>query len=150
MLRGPDQSNADTTIADGFTDKGIADKHLAGMRRAMRPDGSLRVVLDLWQGVRPKSFLLKPRQQYGHRLVVDLPGVEYMRDLVERDMAAVISEPGQLALRRLLKHPVEHVRLAASGEPFGERPHRPLGGDAPPPPPSLPQGPRRSPCRGRD
>ena len=63
---------ADTTIADGFTDKGIADKHLAGMRRAMRPDGSLRVVLDLKQPVRPKTFQLKPNASYGHRLVVDL------------------------------------------------------------------------------
>ncbi|MGB0468703.1 MAG: N-acetylmuramoyl-L-alanine amidase, partial [Pontibacterium sp.] len=31
-----------------------------------------RVVLDLSRSVRPKSFVLKPNQQYGHRLVVDL------------------------------------------------------------------------------
>ncbi|MDI3323695.1 N-acetylmuramoyl-L-alanine amidase [Pontibacterium granulatum] len=32
----------------------------------------LRIVLDLKRAVRPKSFALKPNQQYGHRLVVDL------------------------------------------------------------------------------
>jgi len=36
-----------------------------------KPD-VLRIVLDLKQGVRPKSFTLTPNQQYGHRLVVDL------------------------------------------------------------------------------
>ena len=63
---------ADTTLGKDFTDKAIADKHLVGMRRAMRPDGSLRVVLDLKQRVRPKTFQLKPNASYGHRLVVDL------------------------------------------------------------------------------
>lgn len=32
----------------------------------------LRIVLDMKRAVRPKSFALKPNQQYGHRLVVDL------------------------------------------------------------------------------
>ncbi|MGB1238847.1 MAG: N-acetylmuramoyl-L-alanine amidase [Pseudomonadales bacterium] len=34
----------------------------------------LRIVLDLKQKVSPKSFLLKPNSDYGHRLVVDLAG----------------------------------------------------------------------------
>lgn len=34
--------------------------------------GELRIVLDMHQAVRPKSFSLQPNQQYGHRLVVDL------------------------------------------------------------------------------
>ena len=74
-LTGPDRlviDFADTSLAKGFSDKGIADKHLAGMRKARRADGSLRVVLDLKQSLRPKTFLLKPNKQYGHRLVVDL------------------------------------------------------------------------------
>lgn len=38
-----------------------------------RPDGeTLRVVLDLQDSARLKSFLLEPTGQYGHRLVVDL------------------------------------------------------------------------------
>ena len=81
-LTGPDRlviDFSDTTLGDGFSTKAIKDKHLAGMRRAMRPDGSLRVVLDLKQPVRPKTFLLKPNSSYGHRLVVDLYPVEATR-----------------------------------------------------------------------
>lgn len=46
------------------------------VRSAQRKDGSLRVVLDLKTATRPKSFVLKPNRQYGHRLVVDLYGME--------------------------------------------------------------------------
>lgn len=48
------------------------DEVLAGVRSAVRPNGDLRVVLDLKRPVRPKSFLLKPNRSYGHRLVLDL------------------------------------------------------------------------------
>jgi N-acetylmuramoyl-L-alanine amidase len=44
------------------------------LRSAQRKDGSLRVVLDLSAHTNPKSFVLKPNSQYGHRLVVDLYG----------------------------------------------------------------------------
>ncbi len=43
-----------------------------GIRTGVQSDGSLWVVLDLTGPVRPKSFLLKPNEQYGHRLVLDL------------------------------------------------------------------------------
>ena len=43
-----------------------------GLRSAKRKDGTLRIVLDLNRRVKPKSFVLKPNSQYGHRLVVDL------------------------------------------------------------------------------
>lgn len=42
------------------------------VRHAPRDSRDLRVVLDLHKPVRPKSFLLKPNSQYGHRLVIDL------------------------------------------------------------------------------
>ncbi|ORU89584.1 MAG: N-acetylmuramoyl-L-alanine amidase [Cycloclasticus sp. symbiont of Poecilosclerida sp. M] len=42
------------------------------VRHGKRNKGGLRVVLDLKQTIKPKSFLLKPNSQYGHRLVVDL------------------------------------------------------------------------------
>ena len=58
------------------------DRLLARIRAAHRTrsgrrgrDGSrdfLRVVLDMKKRVRPKSFLLKPNQKYGHRLVIDV------------------------------------------------------------------------------
>lgn len=42
------------------------------VRSAKRNGNDLRVVLDLKQAAQTKSFLLKPNEQYGHRLVVDL------------------------------------------------------------------------------
>ena len=45
---------------------------LKGVRYANRDKQQLRVVLDLKRGVSPKSFVLKPHQDYGHRLVIDL------------------------------------------------------------------------------
>lgn len=54
------------------------DRLLARIRAAQRkrtqggPRDDLRVVLDMKQRVRPKSFLLKPNRKYGHRLVIDV------------------------------------------------------------------------------
>ena len=42
------------------------------VRTAQRNKTDLRIVLDLARTVKAKSFALKPNQQYGHRLVVDL------------------------------------------------------------------------------
>ncbi|MDZ7748960.1 MAG: N-acetylmuramoyl-L-alanine amidase [Halofilum sp. (in: g-proteobacteria)] len=42
------------------------------IRSAPRDGNDLRVVLDLARAGRPKSFLLEPAAQYGHRLVVDV------------------------------------------------------------------------------
>jgi N-acetylmuramoyl-L-alanine amidase len=42
------------------------------VRSAPRNGHDLRVVLDMNEKVRPKSFLLKPTKQYGYRLVLDL------------------------------------------------------------------------------
>jgi N-acetylmuramoyl-L-alanine amidase len=48
------------------------DPLVLGLRSGVRKERELRIVLDLKQPVRAKSFLLQPNQQYGHRLVVDL------------------------------------------------------------------------------
>ncbi len=45
---------------------------IGGLRSGVRDGGDLRVVLDLKRPIKPKSFVLKPNRQYGHRLVVDL------------------------------------------------------------------------------
>jgi len=44
------------------------------IRSAPRNGNDLRVVLDLTESARPKSFVLKPAADYGHRLVVDVVG----------------------------------------------------------------------------
>ena len=51
---------------------GDDDRFIAGVRTGIRSGTDLRVVLDLKQPVRYKSFLLTPNNQYGHRLVVDI------------------------------------------------------------------------------
>jgi N-acetylmuramoyl-L-alanine amidase len=48
------------------------NRHISTLRYASQPNGKLRVVLDLNQTVRPRSFMLRPSGQYGHRLVIDL------------------------------------------------------------------------------
>jgi len=63
-----------TRISDTFQADRLHDKHLKGLRHAPRKNGALRVVLDLKQAIRPKTFLLKPNSGYGHRLVIDLYG----------------------------------------------------------------------------
>lgn len=42
------------------------------LRAGKRPDGSLRLVVDLTAPARPRSFTVGPQQTYGHRLVLDL------------------------------------------------------------------------------
>ena len=51
---------------------------VAGLRTGERPNGALRIVLDLEQAAKAKTFLLPSNAQYGDRLVVDLlrPDVE--------------------------------------------------------------------------
>jgi len=45
---------------------------IKGMRTAARNTHDLRVVLELDEQVKPRSFVLQPILQYGHRLVIDL------------------------------------------------------------------------------
>lgn len=48
------------------------ERRLLKLRHGQQNQKDLRVVLDLRQSVRAKSFLLKPSAPYGHRLVVEL------------------------------------------------------------------------------
>ena len=49
-----------------------SDRLIRDIRSAPRKNGGLRVVLDLKERIRPRSFVLGPNNNYGHRLVVDL------------------------------------------------------------------------------
>src|SRR6185295_5406245 len=49
---------------------------VASVRMGPRAGGDLRVVLELNTAAKPKTFLLAPTEQYGHRLVVDLAPAE--------------------------------------------------------------------------
>lgn len=75
MLKNPDRVVVDlrnARLAGAVPKVGKREKLLARIRAGSRPQGDLRVVFDLRSSVRPRSFLLKPNAQYGHRLVVDL------------------------------------------------------------------------------
>ena len=50
----------------------VSNNVFSDVRYATRDQNTLRVVFDLSARVRPKSFLLKPNERYGHRLVIDL------------------------------------------------------------------------------
>ena len=49
---------------------------VSGVRTAQFDHNTLRIVLELKQAAKPRTFTLKPNEQYGHRLVVDLYGAE--------------------------------------------------------------------------
>lgn len=74
-LKNPDRLVIDLkdTKLKADTDKLDLDNSLlTGIRSAERNGRHLRVVLDLKQEVKPKSFVLRPNEEYGHRLVIDL------------------------------------------------------------------------------
>jgi N-acetylmuramoyl-L-alanine amidase len=75
VLESPDRLVVDLDSTSNKTRFDLLDikgSPIKGIRSARRNDRDLRVVLDLKGPVSPRSFLLKPNEQYGNRLVVDL------------------------------------------------------------------------------
>lgn len=74
-LKNPDRLVLDL---DNVVDKAsvrklpVKDTPIRRIRTAMKKGSDMRIVFDLNRKVQPRSFLLKPNKQYGHRLVVDL------------------------------------------------------------------------------
>jgi N-acetylmuramoyl-L-alanine amidase len=74
-LDNPDRLVIDVpsaTGSDALRAGAAATGLVKGMRTGKRDGDSLRIVLDLKQATRPRSFTLKPGGQHGHRLVIDL------------------------------------------------------------------------------
>ncbi len=74
-LRGPDRlviDLKDSRLAKNLTQLPNGVGSVRSIRSAVRSNGQLRVVLDLTQGVRSRSFAAGPNSQYGDRLVIDL------------------------------------------------------------------------------
>ena len=65
-----DLNNADLRTKLAHLD--YSQSHIKAIRYARRNGLNTRVVLDLKNDVQPKSFVLKPQREYGHRLVIDL------------------------------------------------------------------------------
>ncbi|SFC39193.1 N-acetylmuramoyl-L-alanine amidase [Marinospirillum celere] len=75
MLEGPDRLVIDISNVRLSTDLNRTSLDRTPIRRirhAERNGTDLRVVLDLDREIQPRSFLLRPNEQYGDRLVVDL------------------------------------------------------------------------------
>lgn len=74
-LRGPDRlviDLRDSRLAKSLTQLPEGTGTVRSIRSAIRSNGQLRVVLDLNQDVRSRSFTAGPNSQYGDRLVIDL------------------------------------------------------------------------------
>jgi N-acetylmuramoyl-L-alanine amidase len=74
-LQNPDRLVIDVASARVATSMKAAQTSgglVKGVRTAHKDKDTLRIVLDLTQGAKPKAFSLKPNKQYGHRLVIDL------------------------------------------------------------------------------
>lgn len=61
-----------TNMPHGMVDRVQANSLIRSIRSGERNGDDLRVVFDLSKGVTPRSFLLAPSGQSGHRLVIDL------------------------------------------------------------------------------
>ena len=73
-LRGPDRlvvDLKDARLADALKNL-PAGGAVRSIRTGLRADGQLRVVLDLSQEVRSRSFTAGPNDEFGDRLVIDL------------------------------------------------------------------------------
>jgi N-acetylmuramoyl-L-alanine amidase len=74
-LRGPDRlvvDLKDSKLSAAIDDMPGGTGALAGIRSGLRSNGQLRVVLDLSESVRSRSFTAGPNNKYGDRLVIDL------------------------------------------------------------------------------
>lgn len=74
-LKKPDRVVVDLKNArlnNAVSDPSDKDRILKDVRHAPRNRSDLRVVFDLYEQTKFKSFLLKPNEEYGHRLVIDL------------------------------------------------------------------------------
>jgi N-acetylmuramoyl-L-alanine amidase len=74
-LRGPDRlvlDLKDSRLSDAAARLPQGSGSISSVRTGLRANGQLRVVLDLNEEVRSRSFTAAPNGQYGNRLVIDL------------------------------------------------------------------------------
>ena len=74
-LRGPDRLVVDLKngqLAKTLTNMPAGAGSVRSIRSGIRANGQLRIVLDLNENVRSRSFKAGPNSQYGDRLVIDL------------------------------------------------------------------------------
>jgi len=79
---------SDTSLKVDLENIEIPEALVTGIRSS-KANGKLRVVIDLKKGVTTKDFTLKPYQNYGHRLVVDLRGKDAKKKVVKTASDAI-------------------------------------------------------------
>ncbi|WP_404414589.1 N-acetylmuramoyl-L-alanine amidase [Marinospirillum sp.] len=82
MLENPDRLVIDISnvrLSAELSEASLDKTPVRRIRHAVRNGSDLRVVLDLDREIQPRSFLLRPNEQYGDRLVVDLVMPEQSR-----------------------------------------------------------------------
>lgn len=87
VLANPDRLvvDLDDAVAAGaFASKDYEGPFLRQVRVGNPKPGVLRIVLDLKQPIKPRTFVLEPNEIYGHRLVVDL----YVKRSSEKQVVA--------------------------------------------------------------
>ncbi|RTE66746.1 AMIN domain-containing protein [Amphritea opalescens] len=98
-LKKPDRivlDLANTKLVSDLQGVDLASSPIALMRSGSRNGGKdLRIVLELKEHVKPKSFALKPNDQYGDRLVVDL-----YRDMAEAPPKTAVASVNDPSARR--------------------------------------------------
>lgn len=61
----------------------LSDGPVSRVRSGVKDKSDLRIVLDLNETIKPRSFLLRANDQYGDRLVIDLYGEKQKKDTVK-------------------------------------------------------------------
>lgn len=77
-LEGPNRVVVDLSgaiTADHFDAARARTGMVSNLRTGVRNETDLRMVLDLSGAAEPRSFVLRPNESYGHRLVIDLVGI---------------------------------------------------------------------------
>ncbi|HLV78230.1 MAG TPA: N-acetylmuramoyl-L-alanine amidase [Marinobacter sp.] len=92
-LSGPSRLVIDlknASLDTDFSKVSLKGSPIRRIRSAVRNGRDLRVVLDLENDIKPRSFALEPNQQYGHRLVVDL--IDEKGTRVERATSPTVTQ----------------------------------------------------------
>ncbi|MCS5707547.1 N-acetylmuramoyl-L-alanine amidase [Candidatus Berkiella cookevillensis] len=73
----------------------LNDSNIKSFRHGVRDTHDLRVVFDLHEAAKPKSFILAPNKTYGHRLVLDLESTtkKSVEKGIEKNTEQIISVP---------------------------------------------------------
>lgn len=92
----------DSRLRSSLPKPGATTRFVRRIRSASRNGDDLRVVLDLKESVRAKSFMLKPNKFYGHRLVVDLEPKAVKKQQTAKTPAASAKTVTKAAARDLI------------------------------------------------